>query len=33
MEDLDYDSSYKKGKYNLKETIQTYKNYMTSCKT
>ena len=33
MGDLDYDSSYKKGKYNLNEAIQIYRKYMTSCKT
>ena len=33
MGDLDYDSSYKKRKYNFNETIQIYRKYMTSCKT
>ena len=28
MGDLDYDSSYKKGKYNLNEAIQIYRKYM-----
>ena len=28
MRDLDHDSSYKKGKYNLNKTIQTYSNWL-----